>query len=1354
MGSILGSLLLDLLKSAIEKKITAAKERREYNAFLTDIDNWCNDFINKNETTVVATTTFSDYINCYNLVEHLINFIEQPVNQTEESFITECNENAKTYLKERRVLTPDDTRCIKEFINGIFEKTKRFYEKMLPANLTSLYYETKQSNGLLGELKSDVQEIKERILPQNATVIKKEYSCPTNTITRKLALYKNIQECSFLLHSEDMLDVCFREKHIVLLGEAGCGKTIALQQLASMINATEYFPLRYDLNDYIDESIEQIIAQVYQDVEYNKLFLIFDAYDEIQEKSRNDFARRINRFVSNNPNTIVVVSSRNNFYKFANDNGEGGLFRGFKEYGIASITSDDRLKYIESNGISGKSFYCKIEKKALYDLITTPFYLKELIGIYLKQHTLPSKADLMETIIRNRFAEDCQKYATTKSIENYEDELFTNLQKLAFAIQCMQSIQITNEEYQRLIERSDIRELIGYSGVFSKGTEGKWAFDHNNFREYLAAKYINGFTLVDITNLICTSDNKVFDSWLNVLSFLVLIRKENDLLNYLVENDPEMIVRFERNRVEEQIRNEIVIKILDSYAQKNIWLSHGVNSPELIAQFGQSQKLCEYLIGQIASPVNFRAQSNALSVLSEFTELYGMDEKIRETLFETLKSEDVRCYEKQKILDALVSLGLQTDEITEYVVKSYSKDDDPSYRSGILKYLDESNLYEKYIDIFVQEYELSEHYFRDGTSIRYEVLDVFAKVKGAFAICKVIISLGKHKDMYSYDEEKQGVVFSNAIAIYKNGNKEVYDAILKVFAESELHNHTFFKESIDFFEKTGTKIDAFMRLVNFDIDVVSYQTMPIISQIADESCYLHLLSKYQESPDQYGKFVERLTLYFGEDSAIYARYKEALLQNGITLPKREVRLDWEKARQKARQQYFNCLFDQKEYCELVRKFLQSIGKDHLLFSELKSVAVPSFEHVDESNIVEKYAMQQMYHRLSSYTDDTDIYNTLETLSDWENFITTESYKILDIDSTLEISLAQKTFFENYCRKQLQTLDFQKEIWDDNEGQTRDAYRLIKFIFFSELFDFQYEKEVYLKMLFVPAHFFKSGEEHPGKFPLYVVNKLSPIEFQEGVKRNLSGESMSLDAWDMHIRFCRDNNLDWGVSSAIEICQRKSTDSWRKRLCIEYIEQVKGYEFVYSVFLETDDNDVIESIISTTQKYKDNRLKERLEYLSKHSGEENRYLSTLIMLNSKYALQQYIKIAGKAMKASENVSDSEWIDPQIEAISAVRETDLLDEIDQLRDLLFLPDFQDKEHFGLYNSLFKAYENMARANPILVKQHLVEALERETVSEDEKNFCNTLIVSIERTGKQKNDVAWTIDEIRSFWKAHKG
>ena len=258
------------------------------------------------------------------------------------------------------------------------------------------------------------------------------------------------------------------------------------------------------------------------------------------------------------------------------------------------------------------------------------------------------------------------------------------------------------------------------------------------------------------------------------------------------------------------------------------------------------------------------------------------------------------------------------------------------------------------------------------------------------------------------------------------------------------------------------------------------------------------------------------------------------------------------------------------------------------------------------------------------------------------------------------------------------------------------------------------------------------------------------EIKEKVKHNFE-ETMCEDALDMHIQFCNDNNLDWGVPSAIKICQDKSTKSWRKHRCIEYIEQIKGFEFVYATFLNTDDKDIMESIICFTQKYKDYRLKERLETLNQNSSDRHIYLSPLITLNSKYALQKYAEIAIETMKACD-MPDSSGPDPIIDAISRVQETSLIDEIALLREILFLPDFQDKNHFGLYNSLYRAYENLARVDYLLVKTHLETALKKENLSDEEKTFCNTLMIDIESINRQESDIAWTINKIHAFWKQH--
>lgn len=1358
MEGFLVSAFVELLKNEITawagNSIERVKELREYDNFLNDIEIWCNEIITQNETTIIATSAFFDYIKYYKLIDNLIGFIHRPINQSEEAFLIGCNEKAKEYFKEKRKLTIDDTRCIKEFIAGVFEKARRFYEEKLSVNDTVLYYGIKQTNAKIEEVSEDILQIKNSVCSRKAKIAKKEYIPPENTIIRKFALYKNIQEnFYFSLHPEDMLDVCLRDKHIILLGEAGCGKTVAIEQLAAMVGTTEYYPLRYDLNDYTDETIEQIIVETYQEICYNKLFIIFDAYDEIEEKNRNHFARRINRFVLNNPDTIVLVSSRNNFYTFANDNGEGGLFKGFKEYGISPITNTDIANYIEYNGICSDNFYGEINKNELYNLVTTPFYLKELIKIYVRCFSLPSKANLMEEIIRNRFGEDCQKYATTMDIENYEYELFNCLEKLAFAIQCMRMVKIPSIDYQQLIRDERLRELIKYSGIFSKCTDGKWSFEHNNFREYLAAKYINKLDITEIKSLICTSQNKVFDSWLNVLSFLVLIREDNDLLDYLIDNDPQMIVRFERTRVDENIRDEIVIKILDDFAQKNIWISRSINSTDLIAKFGQSPKVCEYLIKQIAHPSNFRAQYNALSVLSEFTELYGMEEKIRNVLFDNLKSDSVRYNEKHKVLEVLVSLKLQTYEITRYIVENYSIDMDPYYRLGVLKYLHESNLYERYIDIFVKEYDVIERNFDESTRIRYEILDVFIKVKEAGALCKVIVSLGKQRHLYSYDKEKQSIVISNAITVYKDGHNEVYDAVFEVLIESELYNRSFFEQSVEFFDKTDTKIEAFMKLISFYPEDKSYKVIHPILNLADEKCYMYLLTEYTSNTSQYEEIIKELSSWLEENSLVYNAYKEALFQNGIVLPERRPAFDWQKAMQSGRQYYFESLFDKTKYCELIDKMLLSMGEHNVTFSELNSMDYHPINYHDTSNNTEEYALLQLYYCLNSYSSENerDVYAAIKSISNWEHFIITESYNILEGDGAVAISESQKAFFNEYCREQLKYIDFQKEIYDNEDGGTTYTYRLRNFLFFSQYFDFEYEKDIYLNMLFVPWYCFKLNDDEHGKFSKYVVSKITFDEIKEKVKHNLAEETMCADAWDMHIQFCRDNHLDWGITSAIEMVQNELTQSWRKRRCIEYIEEIKGYEYVYAVFLETDDKDVIEGIICVTQKYKDYRLREKLEELNRNSNNKHMYLNTLIALNSKYALQKYAEIVKETMKAS-NMPDDSGLDSTIEAISTIQNIDLLDDIDHLREILFLPDFRDKKDFGLQNSLYKAYENLARTDYMLVKEHLETTLKKDDISESEKCFCNLLMMDIESINKQKTDTAWTIDRIHAFWKNH--
>ena len=62
---------------------------------------------------------------------------------------------------------------------------------------------------------------------------------------------------------------------------------------------------------------------------------------------------------------------------------------------------------------------------------------------------------------------------------------------------------------------------------------------------------------------------------------------------------PEYIVKFERTRINIDDRNRILIEFIDSVSSRNIWLSRTNISAEDLAEFGESDITCDYLLKQI-----------------------------------------------------------------------------------------------------------------------------------------------------------------------------------------------------------------------------------------------------------------------------------------------------------------------------------------------------------------------------------------------------------------------------------------------------------------------------------------------------------------------------------------------------------------------------------------------------------------------------------------------------------------------------------------------------------------------------------------------------------------------------------
>jgi predicted NACHT family NTPase len=120
-----------------------------------------------------------------------------------------------------------------------------------------------------------------------------------NYIRRKIAPAKKYDAAgfSFLLteYSMDIVDVIAQHNRIVLLGNAGVGKTTELQRIRDYFSkaGSSFAPFFVPLNRYVDDTIPQLLGPTWTAVPKNQLVIVMDGSDEIEAKNRNDAIRRM-----------------------------------------------------------------------------------------------------------------------------------------------------------------------------------------------------------------------------------------------------------------------------------------------------------------------------------------------------------------------------------------------------------------------------------------------------------------------------------------------------------------------------------------------------------------------------------------------------------------------------------------------------------------------------------------------------------------------------------------------------------------------------------------------------------------------------------------------------------------------------------------------------------------------------------------------------------------------------------------------------------------------------------------------------------------------------------------------------
>lgn len=1132
---------------------------------------------------------------------------------------------------------------------------------------------------------------------------------------------------------EDIIEVIKKQNLILLLGDAGIGKSFELANIYwKYENDDEYFPIWVNLrNTSYSDVVKYVKFTQYNTIDRKTPLLVMDGLDEMDGGKIAGLIKELGSATQGNPEAKIILSARAN-YRVSIDNM-------FAEYKILPLNTEQITEIAKDKGVEkAKDFLEYLKNVDCLTLAQTPFYLFDMIRIYIETGSLPERELLLDIMISYRFKEGDKRssceYKETLMANEYE--LRSHLNELSFLMQSLHIFALSNKEYTHYFS-SIIRERFNKTGlIVSKELDHTlaWEFEHNIFREFFVADYLVDVSFDILLKIITYDEDRKLlrPSWVNVLSLLLPMRKDDYLIKWLIDNSPETIYKFESDRITSEDRNKIFTYLMQDSFNKNIPV-YAIHEEEKLAKFFQSKSALCFLLKAISNSVNNASSLGSISILRYFDNFYGMECKIKESIMPYLDA---------KRPEYIISLSIKAltrifnDNLRPLTAELFVllKDDQRSEVVGALcRLFNKANMADDYseylLNIFETDAKMQENY-----SIWKEFSTAIKSFQNTENVLKSVYKLCSDKSHWFYKrDELFEELITKAFETHKYEIKSLLDNLVDIFVlvarkcdrrKSNVIRQLFCEHSL--------LSDAFSRILKLKIPTDAM--MFSIEDIMEEQLLDILISSYlagEVDCEAYKWYARR----HSSESALFIKLNQAVFQKeGIEI-RLDVAEDWEKIHREGSQRYFDSLFEKPKFATIIDEFVAFIGDDIICGEVLED----SFSKIPHNREDIQNIRTALYHYGNEKCKVTRFLDNI----DWEVFRIYEICRMFENRENIEVSLAQQEYLETYFYKTIADINF--------EELNKTQFNIAKcIILLQNRFKFVISDEKLLEMLILPWYVFVSSTSSGGSETLDFVmqNIYDKNALRKKIIYNIKNKKLDPEAAQTHILYCENEELQEGVDIAVSLFKNTSDEAkWRKNCTADYLIVVKGEGFVNNLVDDTIDNDFLKYL---SHKIKDENDKIIAIMVKRNNTSEDQllFLSELLRLNNRYALEMYYELAKEANALPDLLPEGSHIEPITMSIREINDISLSDVIISLFKLCFSVGFKDKESFGLRGSLDTVINNLIQVEKFKIKEMLTILINDCPDNEKLVSTCYWYLKNIDRLIDVSSDTPWSIEATLAF------
>jgi hypothetical protein len=992
-------------------------------------------------------------------------------------------------------------------------------------------------------------------------LIERTFSKENNQITD----YWNYRNKNFRLDNEVLTDF----SRIILLGNPGIGKSIELKSAAVKCwenQDDKYIPIFKNLRNFTSQDkIETILNVDWES--YRKVFFIFDGIDEIPDAQ--DFISKLQTFLDNLDSKFksknesiknnkknkeekslddihfsfkILISCRTNVFSkeiITLSNFDVFFLNNLNiEQGVSFVKKETGFNIRSTNDISSN----------LKSFLTNPNSLNILCKYIKTTNKLPENtSELWSIYIEQRLKNDSIFKLLKKRIKKPLIRRYS--EKLAFVNELTNSAIISEFNLGKIFNNiSDFEDFIKSPLIDKDFEEDNWFFEHKEIQEYFAAQILiqkYNSNLIDVIKL--KGFNKTKPTLFNTITFLInLLDKTSDnykdLINWLIEYEPEMLFRADSDRIDEKIRIKVFQKFFtEKCINTTLWLTTIKDIDiEKTSKFADCDDNFRFLIDKIKDDnIHFRPKISAIEVLAYFRFSEIKKNVLKDCFYKLLESNDISKSEKASIIDFFSkNIDCKYDEsIISDIIEVFRLETNNHINSSLLSLVKNSNNIDKYSDYIIEEYLRANEYKKRlddsdnvGRGNSYNSIDLVFKLN-SFENFLTVLKHYFESSTNSHFETTNKEKLIERIVYFCSVNDENIIRALRLIKNDVIY---FPQEDILYqvIEKTRkTDIALFYLLENKLLKNIGYFTAKLVTNDNLKKVVTLILSKEQgEKEIQYFRNVISNTN--DRDLAVEFEYlmkKEGVVFTENVLTKVEIDDNTERLIQK-RKDYFVDFFNKEKILTGIESFFIINNFNNLNVNELNN-----YEH----NLRKKdnYHFHNFFNSSMSIIS-TVLYKTYNSLSSQEvidylkdDFLIFKKikenitkFKSNNWEYPIEDSDIEK--IKNWCVFEFSNIDYDKIIILNNRfSYSVENYNLEKIkliIFFQKEFKFKLSKDFYLNYLeYYEIH---TDGEKSGNLN-YLIDQINNKDlFDEKIVYNILNRDMYNLALISHINYALDNKL--------------------------------------------------------------------------------------------------------------------------------------------------------------------------------------------------------------------------------------